>query len=91
MFVALGTEHCVANMYLIPQGMLAGADISVGKLFGNIIPVTLGNIVGAAVFVAGVGHIAYGSGAFASCGEEASSDEENGKVENGYARQILSK
>lgn len=90
MFVALGTEHCVANMYLIPQGMLAGADISVGKFLLNIIPVTLGNMVGGAVFVAGIGHIAYG--AVASCGQEASSDEDYGQAEEGFgARQVLSK
>jgi len=92
MFVALGTEHCVANMYLIPQGMLAGADISVWKLFCNIVPVTLGNMVGAAVFVAGIGYFAYGCpGSFGNCGEEEATSDEDGKIEEGYARQIMSK
>jgi formate/nitrite transporter len=47
-FVASGYEHCVANMYLIPLGLLAGgASFSeLGVIFHNIIPVTLGNIVG---------------------------------------------
>merc|ERR1712176_164076 len=53
-FVTLGFEHSVANMFLIFQGMLAGADVSIKQfLVGNMLPVTLGNIVGGAVFVAG--------------------------------------
>lgn len=52
MFVALGFEHSVANMFLIPQGMLNGAPVSVGQfLLGNLLPVTLGNIFGGAVLV----------------------------------------
>jgi formate/nitrite transporter len=46
-FVALGLEHSVANMYLIPVGMLAGGGgMDFGAFIGNLIPVTLGNIVG---------------------------------------------
>lgn len=52
MFVTLGFEHSVANMFLIPQGMLNGAQVSVSQfLLNNILPVTLGNIVGGAVLV----------------------------------------
>lgn len=52
-FVALGFEHSVANMYLIPIGMLAGGeDIDVLGFAGNLLPVTLGNIVGGSGFVA---------------------------------------
>jgi formate transporter len=52
-FVALGFEHSVANMYLIPIGMLLGADgVTIGGFIGNLIPVTLGNIVGGSIFVA---------------------------------------
>ncbi len=47
-FVACGFEHCVANMYLIPIGLIAkglsAADQMV--MFHNIVPVTLGNIAG---------------------------------------------
>ena len=47
-FVFLGLEHSVANMFLIPFGMMNGADVTVSQyLFKNLIPVTLGNIVGA--------------------------------------------
>ena len=52
-FVALGFEHSIANMYLIPIGMLAsGTGIDTFVLLGNLVPVTLGNIVGGSVFVA---------------------------------------
>ncbi len=47
-FVASGFEHCVANMYLIPVGLLA-RGVPAGWLWatwGNLLPVTLGNIVG---------------------------------------------
>jgi formate/nitrite transporter len=47
-FVASGFEHSIANMYLIPAGLLAqgGGWSSLGVSMQNIIPVTLGNIVG---------------------------------------------
>jgi formate/nitrite transporter len=52
-FVALGFEHSVANMYLIPIAMLAGADgVTVAGFVTNLVPVTLGNVVGGGVFVA---------------------------------------
>jgi len=51
-FVGLGFEHSVANMFFIPTGMFYGADVSVGAfLVRNLLPVTLGNIVGGAFFV----------------------------------------
>ncbi len=52
-FVALGFEHSVANMYLIPIGMLAsGEGIGATALIVNLVPVTLGNIVGGSGLVA---------------------------------------
>jgi formate transporter len=47
-FVACGFEHCVANMFLIPIGLLAKGVNFAGlfSMFENILPVTLGNIVG---------------------------------------------
>eukprot|EP00560_Eucampia_antarctica_P007639 CAMPEP_0197828190 /NCGR_PEP_ID=MMETSP1437-20131217/4825_1 /TAXON_ID=49252 ORGANISM="Eucampia antarctica, Strain CCMP1452" /NCGR_SAMPLE_ID=MMETSP1437 /ASSEMBLY_ACC=CAM_ASM_001096 /LENGTH=307 /DNA_ID=CAMNT_0043429339 /DNA_START=61 /DNA_END=984 /DNA_ORIENTATION=+ len=51
-FVALGLDHSVANMFIIPLAILRGADITVRQMFvKNLIPVTLGNIVGGAVCV----------------------------------------
>lgn len=59
-FVALGLEHSVANMYLIPIGMLAGAEgITAVDVVANLVPVTLGNIVGGAVLVATVYWVVY--------------------------------
>ncbi|ANK81924.1 MAG: formate transporter FocA [Rhizobiales bacterium NRL2] len=58
-FVALGFEHSVANMYLIPAGMLAGGEFDLAGLLGNLVPVTLGNIAGGGLLVAGVYWICY--------------------------------
>ncbi len=59
-FVASGFEHSVANMYFIPAGLLLKAELGLqepnltwhGFLLANILPVTLGNIVGGVLFVA---------------------------------------
>ena len=60
-FVAMGLDHSVANMFLIPFGIFLGADITWSQmLVKNLIPVTLGNLVGGAVFVAAAYHSAYG-------------------------------
>jgi formate/nitrite transporter len=63
-FVAIGLEHSVANMFLLPYGWLikefadaafwaeAGLDparyagITLGSILGNLIPATIGNIIG---------------------------------------------
>jgi formate/nitrite transporter len=74
-FVASGFEHSVANMYLIPIGLFLKGDAAVvnaaglagmmgsftwsGFLIGNLVPVTLGNIVGGAFFVGGFYYFAY--------------------------------
>ena len=60
-FVALGMEHSIANMFFIPLGMFNGANVSlVDFLFKNLLVVTLGNIVGGAVLVAGLYWYVYG-------------------------------
>ena len=47
LFFALGFEHAVVNMFLIPTGMLLGAKIGMYDWWvWNQIPVTLGNLVG---------------------------------------------
>lgn len=70
MFVASGFEHCIANMFMIPMGIVikhfASAEFwdSVGAapeqfahltinnfIFDNLIPVTLGNIIGGGLLV----------------------------------------
>jgi formate/nitrite transporter len=47
-FVASGYEHCVANMYLLPAGLIArhASFAEHAALVWNLIPVTLGNVVG---------------------------------------------
>jgi formate/nitrite transporter len=59
-FFALGFEHSVVNLFLIPAGILMGASVSVADWWlWNQIPVTMGNIVGGALFTAGALHWTY--------------------------------
>ncbi|MEX3070835.1 formate transporter FocA [Vibrio alginolyticus] len=70
MFVSSGFEHCVANMFMVPLGIVIAnfapesfwtlvgvpasnyADLTISNFVTtNLIPVTLGNIVGGAVLV----------------------------------------
>ncbi len=54
-FFALGLEHAVVNMFVIPTAMMMGADIGMADWWlWNQIPVTLGNIVGGAFFTGGL-------------------------------------
>lgn len=65
-FVALGFEHSVANMYMIPLGLFlegrpevaTGLDglgaLSATGFVNNLVPVTLGNIAGGTLLVAGI-------------------------------------
>jgi formate transporter len=61
-FFALGFEHSVVNMFVIPSGMIFGAPISVGQfLFWNLLPVTIGNIVAGALFTGAALYATYPS------------------------------
>ena len=70
MFVACGFEHCIANMFMIPMGIVIHAfsgpefwamtgvdpaqfaDLTVHNfVINNLIPVTIGNIIGGGVLV----------------------------------------
>jgi formate/nitrite transporter len=69
-FVAMGFEHSIANMYFIPMGLFLAAEPSVVTASGltsaqlapltwggyvmNLIPVTIGNMIGGGVMVAAV-------------------------------------
>jgi formate/nitrite transporter len=58
-FVAIGFEHCVANMFFIPAYIFANHMAGNPGVWGqflavNLLPVTLGNIVGGVIFVAGI-------------------------------------
>jgi formate/nitrite transporter len=51
-FFAQGFEHTVVNMFIIPTGMMMGAKVSVYDwVVWNLVPVTLGNLVGGFTFV----------------------------------------
>lgn len=73
-FVAMGFEHSIANMYFIPAGLvlkhnptitalLPNADLAnltiKGFLLDNILPVTLGNMIGGAIFIGTIYWILY--------------------------------
>jgi len=51
-FVLLGLEHSVANMFLLPLGALAGAEIGLAAGLNNLFWVTVGNLIGGAGGVA---------------------------------------
>jgi formate/nitrite transporter len=52
MFVAIGFEHSVANFFLLPIGLLAGAPLSIFDIVvKNIIPVTIGNTLAGAIII----------------------------------------
>lgn len=64
-FIAAGFEHCVANMYFLPLAWMViqtghapanfdTSPITIAGILHNLIPVTLGNIVGGAGFVGAV-------------------------------------
>lgn len=76
-FVAMGFEHCIANMFFIPLGIWTGNAANYTGLveanqavaltanwnsffLDNLLPVTLGNIVGGALMVAGIYAMIYG-------------------------------
>lgn len=52
-FVASGYEHSVANMYFLPAGLMAKGEFISGffTIFNNLIPVTVGNIIGGLLIV----------------------------------------
>ena len=72
-FVAVGFEHSIANLYFIPFAQFIQnwdpafvvslgqeiAPISFGDLLSNLIPVTIGNIIGGSVLVAAVYWLVY--------------------------------
>jgi formate/nitrite transporter len=59
-FVASGFEHSIANMYFIPTGLFIAGELQLTEpglswgnfLLVNLLPVTLGNILGGVIFVA---------------------------------------
>jgi len=61
-FVMMGFEHSVANLFLLPLGAAAGAEVSaMDMIIKNVVPVTIGNILAGAVIFAGSYSYLYGS------------------------------
>ncbi|HVY13822.1 MAG TPA: formate/nitrite transporter family protein [Rhodopila sp.] len=59
-FFAQGFEHTVVNMFIIPAGMMMGAKVSLFSWVAwNLVPVTLGNLVGGFTFVALAFYVTY--------------------------------
>jgi formate transporter len=69
-FVAAGFEHSIANMYFVPIGLLIRDEVDVpglaveqlswkGFLLDNLVPVTIGNVIGGALMVGGVYWLVY--------------------------------
>lgn len=59
-FVAMGFEHSVANMFFIPAAMFYGADVSLADfLVRNLLPATLGNVVGGSILTAMIYTVVY--------------------------------
>ncbi|MGL4605939.1 MAG: formate/nitrite transporter family protein [Eubacteriaceae bacterium] len=60
LFVLAGFEHSVANMFYLPMGYFLGANITWGQIWlNNLIPVTIGNIIGGAVIIPMAYYFAY--------------------------------
>lgn len=46
-FFVIGFEHSIVNMFLLPLGLMLGEESTVGEMFAsNLVPVTIGNIIG---------------------------------------------
>jgi formate/nitrite transporter len=53
LFFAQGFEHTVVNMFIIPAGMMMGAKVTIADwIVWNLIPVTIGNLIGGFTLVA---------------------------------------
>lgn len=64
LFVTAGFEHSVANMFFIPAGLFADGGATAGLTWGsffinNLLPVTLGNLVGGSLLVGGTYYYAF--------------------------------
>ena len=51
-FVAVGSEHVIANMFFLPIGIFSGANVTWSQAFiCNFLPVLIGNMIGGYVFM----------------------------------------
>jgi len=55
LFVTLGYEHSIANMFFIPAAIYTGSSITWDVfLLNNLVPATIGNLIGGALLVGGI-------------------------------------
>lgn len=50
-FIICGFEHCVANMFYLPIAMMISGTCDILTVLHNLVPVTLGNIVGGMILI----------------------------------------
>jgi len=61
MFVGIGFEHSISNMFMLSAGLASGAPSTLATVFWkNLIPVTIGNVLAGAVIVGGGMSYAFG-------------------------------
>lgn len=58
-FVAIGFQHVVANMFVIPAAIWGGGAIGWGQFAENMLAVYLGNVLGGALMVGALYALAY--------------------------------
>lgn len=74
-FVSMGFEHCIANMFFLPMGLIAAQDPAIvaashlapeviaqltpANIASNLLMATLGNILGGSILVGGMYYLAY--------------------------------
>lgn len=57
-FIVLGFDHVVANMFYLPTAMMTGAEISFAALVKNLLAATIGNMIGGCLVLAGLYELA---------------------------------
>lgn len=60
-FVAMGFEHCIANLFFLPYAWLLAPISATAIVYNLALVVTLGNVIGGTLLVAGVYSLAYRS------------------------------
>ncbi|KAA8496378.1 putative transporter YrhG [Porphyridium purpureum] len=59
-FILIGFEHSVANMFYLPFALMSGSDLTWTDFFmKNLIPVTIGNIIGGTCLVSGLYYVCH--------------------------------
>ncbi len=103
-FVAVGFEHSIANMFFVPMGLFlkgnsvvvtaSGLNEALGGLtwlsflIKNLVPVTLGNIVGGAFFVGGINYLVYLRGASTVSGKVVMTVLERAAQDNQFIAEL---